>query len=224
MLKLIKSSLLSLSLLGVAFSAQANYKCDQVVEKQGYEACYNYGLKATVFTKYTLKASNLKKPSLPRKGIRFYEEKSIPKKYRATLADWRKSGFDRSHLVSNRSRSFDTKLQKETFSLVCQSLHYPQVNRVALLSVEKLLRRLTKFNGKSEVFSGNIFDRINPKRTGPGRVAIPKYVYKVIHFPNKNKTIAFLIRNNKNKKSAKASSYRVELAKLEKLAGMKFNF
>jgi endonuclease G len=202
----------------------SQYQCSQVVEKQGYQACYNYGLKATLLTKHRLNAADLKKKGFERDNMRFYEEKAIPRKYRATLADWRYShGFDRSHLVPNGDMNHSRRLQKATFSLVCQGMHYANTNRVSLLAVENLIRRLTISNGKSVVWTGNIFASINPKRVGPGLVAVPTAVFKVIYFPSRNKKVAFLIPNIKKRQSSKASSFRVDPALIEKKSGFVFN-
>lgn len=222
--KFIRNSILS---LGMIFSAASGasapaYQCDTVIQKQGYDACYNYDLKATLWTRHEMKAADLKKEGYSRDGIRFYEEKTLAKRHRATLADYRRSGYDRSHLVSNDDMNHNRKLQKETFSLLCQSPHYPNVNRISLLAVEKLIRRLTISNKRSMVISGNTYDRISPKRIGAGRIAVPKETYKVVHFPETGKTLAFLIPNVKKKQSSKASSFKVELSEIEKKTGFKF--
>lgn len=222
-MKKILSRILTTLVLALPLTANAQYQCDQVIEKQGYQACYNYKLKGTLLTKHRMTAADLKKKGFERKSMRFYEEPAIPKKYRATLADWRRSGYDKSHLVSNDDMNHSRKLQYETFSLVCQSLHYPNVNRVSLLAVEKLLRRLTRSNGESIVWTGNLYDPISPKRVGPGRVAVPYAVFKVIYFPNRNKKVAFLIPNIKEKQSSKASDFRVDPALIEKKSGFKFS-
>ncbi|GAB6071530.1 DNA/RNA non-specific endonuclease [Thiomicrorhabdus hydrogeniphila] len=221
--KTIKTILLSGVILSSSLSAAnaSGYECDTIVKKQGYQACYNYGLKGTLFTKHHMTAADLKKEGLSRKGIRFYEETSIPKKYRATLADYRGSGFDRSHLVSNDDMNHDARLQKETFSLVCQSPHYPNVNRGSLLKVEKAIRRLTIRHGESTVYSGNVFDTINPKRMGVGRVAIPKAVFKIALFPD-GKNIAFLIPNVKEKQGNRLKDFVVPIAQINKLTGFDF--
>lgn len=200
---------------------KAPFACDQIVQKQGYAACYNYGLKATLWTAHSLKASDLKAEGYSRKGIKFYEETALPKRYRATLATYRGSGFDRSHLVPNDDQNHNRKLQKETFSLVCQSPHYPNVNRRSLLAVEKLIRRLARSNGEARVFSGNVFNRIVNKRIGAERVAVPEATYKVLQLPEK--TFAFLIPNVKEKQSKRPKDFLVELSVIEKKTGFRFN-
>lgn len=222
MKKFLTSGLLALLVSIPSLANAQQYQCDQMVEKQGYQACYNYNLKATLWTRHEMKAADLKLEGYSRDGIRFYEEVSIPRRHRATLADYRRSGFDRSHLVSNDDMNHSRKLQKETFSLVCQSPHYPNVNRKSLLAVEKLIRRLTISNGQSIVYSGNIYDRLNPKRIGPGRIAVPAETYKIVYFPKTGKHLAFLIPNIKKRQSTKASDFRVDVEVIERKAGLRF--
>lgn len=205
------------------FSIQSNafYECDQVVEMQSYDACYNYGLKATLWVAQKMSKSDLIKPGHDRDGIRFYEEQSIPKKYRATLADYRRSGFDRGHLASNASFDHNPRLQKETFSLVNITPQYPNMNRGIMRYTEKLTRKLAISNGSAVVITGNVFDEINPKRIGPGRIAVPKYTYKILKFPN-GKNVAFLIPNIKEKQGKKPSKFRVDINEITKLTGFDF--
>ncbi len=222
--KVLSGLIFTASMLTTSIVYAQYYSCSQIVSNPGYQACYNYGLKATLLTKHRMTAANLKKKGFERDSMKFYEEVAIPKKYRATLADWRFSrGFDRSHLVPNGDMNYSRKFQKATFSLVCQSLHYANTNRISLLAVEKLLRRLTLSHGESIVWTGNLFDPINPKRVGPGLVAVPTAVFKVIYFPSTNKKVAFLIPNIKQRQSSKASSFRVDPALIEKKSGFVFN-
>jgi len=69
----------------VSLTAQAGYQCDQIIHKTGFEICYNYQLKDPLWSKATLTAQDLKKKGYSRKGVRFYEETSISKRYRNGL-------------------------------------------------------------------------------------------------------------------------------------------
>lgn len=213
----------SLLLLATANAySNGDYRCDQIIEKTAVKICYSYPLKATLYVKFKLNKTDLQKEKHDRKGILFYEEQSIPKRYRATLSDYRNSDFDRSHLAANSDFSYSPKLQKETYSLSVQSPHYPSVNRQAIASIEKLMRRLTISNGQSVIYSGNIFKHINPKRIGKSGIAVPTHFYRVIYFPSTQKSLAFLVENTPEEKSTKASSYRVDLKDLQKTLGYRF--
>ena len=207
----------------VAISANAQYKCDQMLQKEGFEICYNYKLKAPLYTRHIMKYSDLKKQTYSREGLRFFEDVNIPRRYRATLRDYRGSGFDRGHMVSNRSQAFDRKRQKATFVLSNITPQYPNFNRGIFRLTEKLSRKLvTREIGSAVVYTGAIFDRMNPKRIGPGRIAVPSHVYKVINFKN-GKNLSFLIPNIEKNQGKKPSKFRVDVREIEKLTGMRFH-
>jgi len=61
--------------------------CDQVVNKQVIEICYNYKVKGAKYVKYTIDGSKVNKVNI-RKRPRFYTEKTIPARYRTKYSDY----------------------------------------------------------------------------------------------------------------------------------------
>lgn len=200
------------------------YSCDQIIQKENFQLCYNYELKATLVAKSKLTAKGLWKRGFDREGIEFFKELSIPEQYRTSSRSYRGSGFDRSHLVSNAAWDHDRKLQKNTFSYANVTHHYPNFNRGVFKHLEKFTRKIIKAKKHGDyatVYTGNIFERINPKRVSVDKVAVPTHVYKVIVFPD-GKVLAFLLENKAEKQSTKVGEYLVDVKEIEKLTGFKF--
>lgn len=202
----------------------APYSCDQIVKKSTFKVCYNYKLKAPLWTKHTVSKADLNKEAYSRDNIRFYSERAIPKKYRSKYSDLTHSGYDRGHMVNNRDMAFNRKFQKETFSMANIAPQTKELNRGIFRYAENLTRKLSKRHKKSLIFTGNIFERINPKRIGAGQIAVPSHSWKVIYFPEINESLAFLFPNVKKDLGKKPSKYRVSVSEIEKRIGFKFKF
>lgn len=219
--KIITAGLLGL----VSITAQAQYKCDQMIQKTGFEICYNYQLKAPLWSKMVLTKAHINSKVASRKGKRFYEEKSIPRKYRATLADFKTKNtpkpFDRGHTISAADVTYNSRAMKDSFSLANITAQTPESNRGIYKYTEILTRKLASRAGKANLVAGAVFDQINPKRVGPGRIAVPTYLYRVVYSGNSEK-YAFLIPNIRKNLGKKPSKYRVSIQKLEKLTGFRF--
>jgi endonuclease G len=110
---------------------------------------------------------------------------------------------------------------KDSFSLANITAQTPETNRGIYKYTEILTRKLASKAGKANLVAGAVFDRINPKRVGPGRIAVPSHLYRVVYSGNSEK-YAFLIPNVRENLGKKPSKYRVSIEELEKLTGFKF--
>ena len=127
-----------------------------------------------------------------RDGLQFKEEPAVPRLFRATLADYRGSGYDRGHMApAGFHKSSDAEMAA-TFHLsnVC-----PQVgrgfNRDYWARLEEFARRTARAGGHTRVITGPLF---LPTSDGnghwhveypvlgqpPGVVAVPTHFFKVV--------------------------------------------
>ncbi|MBD3768344.1 MAG: DNA/RNA non-specific endonuclease [Gammaproteobacteria bacterium] len=203
--------------------ASAHYQCDQMIHKERYDICYSYKLKAPLWTRFYITKAELEKKPASRDDDKFYEETSIPAKYRAKLADYRSSGYDRGHVTSSRSMAFTNKAQASTYTLANCQPEYPEHNRGIWRYTETLARKLASKAGEAVIYTGGVFDPINPKRIGPGRIAVPAKTYKIVYFPKSRESVGFLVPNIPEDQGKKPSKFRVELKDIEKESGFKFN-
>lgn len=113
----------------------------------------------------------------------FHEENQLPYDVRATLADYKGSGFDRGHMSPNGDMGSRAQ-QFNSFSLanIVPQNSYNNQNPWRLL--EEATRELVKQEGEAYVITGAAFRGSNLRKIG--NVLVPSDVYKVVYFPTQN--------------------------------------
>eukprot|EP00055_Hartaetosiga_balthica_P002083 m.2727 g.2727 ORF g.2727 m.2727 type:complete len:398 (+) comp1910_c0_seq2:105-1298(+) len=172
-----------------------------------------------------------------RQNSRFTEDKQVPKPFRATLSDYRDSGYSRGHLAPAGDNKFNQVCMDETFLLSTNII--PQdlsMNGCDWLRLERMTHKLSKRYSDVYVVSGPAyvpqFDHDEKKMMmkyeviGRHQVAVPTHVFKVIVAENedgKDRVFgAFLMENKPIKDQKPLYSYQVPLSELEKLTGLEF--
>lgn len=191
--------------------------CDQIIKREAFEVCYDYKRKNPKWVSYTITKESV---SVVRKREnRFYEDKEIPKEYRAVLKDYKKSGYDRGHMMPNATGDYSKTSQKETFFLSNMTPQHPRLNRQGWARLEAYVRELAVSFGTVNVVTGALYDE---KREYIGnRVDIPDYLYKVMYIPSQNIMYAFLMPNSEVKKS-EFKNYRKSVNEIEALTRIDF--
>lgn len=158
---------------------------------------------------------------LPREDS-FAPDLSLPKGKRAELEDYRKSGYDQGHMVSNADLSFSEIAQKESFLLSNMSPQLPGLNRGPWKHLETATRAWA-WTSKSNisVIAGNIWDA-NSKTIGPNKVVVPDQLFKIVIVHNTKQSYAFLFPN-REALGGNFQSFQTTTAELEKVTGFTFN-
>jgi len=148
---------------------------------------------------------------------RFKEDKRIITGS-AKNEDYRKSGYDRGHLIPAADNSWDKIAMEESFLYSNMSPQDPSFNRGIWKELEEQVRDWTCNYDSLYIVTGPIF-KGNMKRIGPNRVAVPPYYYKALLYYSQNKTeaIAFILPNEKSNKEI--YQYVVTIDSLEKEIG-----
>ncbi|RKP06778.1 DNA/RNA non-specific endonuclease [Thamnocephalis sphaerospora] len=157
-----------------------------------YVASYNRQLRNPNWVAEHLTKEKLtKKNGTDRSHSVFQEDASLPPKFRARLADYFRSGFDRGHMAPAADAKFSQEAMNETFILTNIS---PQVgkgfNRNYWAYLENFCRQLTERYADVYVVSGPLY---LPRQEADGKwyvhyqmignppnVAVPTHFYKVI--------------------------------------------
>jgi endonuclease G len=123
----------------------------------------------------------------------FHEENQLPFDQRATLADYKGSGFDRGHMSPNGDMG-TREQQYNSFSLanIVPQNSYNNQNPWRLL--EEATRELVKQEGDAYVITGAAF-RSNQIRK-IGNVLVPTEVYKVVYFPKRQAAGVYFAPND----------------------------
>lgn len=141
----------------------------------------------------------MKSGDTDRSNSQFSEDATIPQKFRVTLKDYVRSGYDRGHMAPAADAKFDQSAMNETFLMTNIS---PQVgkgfNRDYWAYLENFCRSLAQGFKEVYVFTGPLYlPQIDPQTQkhfvkyeaiGSGAnvasVAVPTHFYKVVMVVN----------------------------------------
>lgn len=144
---------------------------------------------------------------------KFYEEGRLPRSERATLEDFRGSGYDRGH-ASEAAAMPTPSAMAQSFSLANVILQSPELNRGQWAkTVEKATRQyIMRAQGDVYVFTGPVFDK-PAKVLGPSQVWVPRYIYKLVFDATTHRAWAHYLENTNEAKASRPISYRELVAR-----------
>lgn len=166
---------------------------DYIIYRKGYTVCYNTKTKQPNWVAWQLYPSRLEE-NVPR-SQNFYEDESVPEP-RATLADYKKSGYDRGHMCPAGDNRCSMVFMRESFLLtnICPQNH--SLNAGDWNELESLCRYWAKSYKKIYICCGPIFYKNSSKTIGENEVAVPDAFFKVVlALGDKPKAIGFIMKN-----------------------------
>lgn len=199
---------------------------DQILINRHYTIGYNYYYRQA---KWALEIIDPDKEVLER-ADNFRPDYRVPEMFRADLADYVGSGYDRGHLVASANQR-ETELQNsETFLLSNMSPQVPGFNRNIWQNLESEVRRLDAFPTVFEtyVISGPIFlfdtmiEEIGSQDDNGVTLPIPHAYFKSVLTERNSGALnmwSFLLSNEASNKPL--ADFRVSTTTIEKYAGIK---
>jgi endonuclease G, mitochondrial len=137
--------------------------------------------------------------TLPRlRSNAFHEEDSLPEQDRASLSDYRRSGFDRGHMAPNGDMS-TPEAQEESFSLANMIPQDPCNNEVLWEGIESAVRELTLSEKETFIVTGPAFLG-GELQSLKGRVLVPTHIFKAVYVPSRNAAGVYFAPNDPNQK------------------------
>lgn len=156
---------------------------------------------------------------LPRDDA-FAPDLSLPKGKRAELDDYRKSGYDQGHMVSNADLSFSEQAQRESFLLSNMSPQLPGLNRGVWKQLETATRAWSYTNNVPvSVIAGNVWTA-QSKTIGPNKVVVPDQLFKIVIM--NGRSYAFLFPN-REALGSDLLAFQTTVMNVEKITGFTFN-
>jgi len=219
---------LTFLLLPFFLFAQKDYKnyedyfpsstCGEIIHYEYYSVSYCDQNKSSEWAIYSLdreKIYNLKKYPRPNNFRKDTNGKG------SSLENYRKSGFDRGHLVPARDMSFNEVALSESFFMTNISPQRQGLNRGAWRKLENEIIKRSKDwknnKGKVVIITGQYSGY---ETIGEDKIIVPEFFYKIFVDVEKNRSISFLIPNKKVVKNLK--SYVVPIGLIESLTGVDF--
>jgi len=157
---------------------------------------------------------------------RFFADSRLRSSERATLEDYKGSGFDRGHMAPAGDMP-TAQAMAQSFSLANMVPQAPEHNRgVWAKSVEKPTRKYAaRATGDVFVITGPVYvpSIAQSPSIGAGQVRVPKYLFKLVYDQSKNRAWVHWSENDSAAKASKPISYGelVERTGVEFLPGVK---
>ena len=152
---------------------------------------------------------------------RFFADSRLRSAERATLEDYKGSGFDRGHLAPAGDMP-TAQAMAQSFSLANMVPQAPEHNRgVWAKSVESATRRYAaRATGDVYVITGPVFlpSIAGSPSIGAGQVHVPRYLFKLVYDQKANRAWAYWQENDNATRASKPISY----AELGKRTGIEF--
>ena len=190
-----------------------------IVKHDFYTLSYNEKYEQAEWVAYELTPSHLKR--IDRHRPYFIYDKKVKTKS-ANYRNYKKSGFDKGHLVPAGDMRFSEDAFNDTFYTSNISPQNHQFNAGIWNRLEQKTRYWTKKYGNLYVITGGVLNN-GLKTIGQEHVAVPNQFYKILLDYDKGenpKAIAFLIPN----KDSEAPLYKftTSIDRIEKLTGIDF--
>lgn len=152
---------------------------------------------------------------------KFFADARLRSTERATLEDYRGSNFDRGHMAPAGDMP-SAQAMAQSFSLANMVPQAPVHNRgVWAKSVEAATRKYAaRATGNVYVITGPVYvpNIVQSQSIGPGKVKVPKYLFKLVYDEDRNRAWAHWHLNDDATRGPKPISY----AELVKCTGIEF--
>ncbi len=125
---------------------------------------------------------------------RFFEDYRLPAGEGATLADYKRSGYDRGHMSPAGNR-WNEEAMAQSFSLANIVPQDRENNQRLWAHLETAVRRIATRYGDAYVITGPMFSGAQLQTIGPTRVLVPTQLFKVVYVPSKQLAFALVADN-----------------------------
>jgi endonuclease G len=206
--------------IGTTLPQLENNRKEQIIQHEGFTVSYNADFRIANWTAYELTANEAKSKNVKRE-TNFSPDPEV-KGATATNDDYRRSGYDRGHLVPAGDMKWSAEGMRASFyfSNICPQ--NKKLNTGLWSSIERQCRTWAAKYGEITIITGPVIeDTMN--RLGKNEVGIPDKFYKVVGSTTdgKAKSIGFLVEN-RDYESRLLKEVAVTVDSIEKITGIRF--
>ncbi|MFS0755878.1 MULTISPECIES: DNA/RNA non-specific endonuclease [Noviherbaspirillum] len=177
--------------------------------------------KTPVFVAQRLNRASLQAAAGEKRTNKFFADARLPYAERAQLDDYKGSGFDRGHMAPAGDMPA-AQAMAQSFSLANMVPQAPLNNQRSWNGIEQATRKyVLRAHGDVYVITGPVFAD-NPRVIGPGKVWVPKYLYKLVYDATTGRAWAHWMENTDEARAGRPITYRelVNRTGIEFLPGM----
>lgn len=186
-----------------------------------YMVLYSFERRQAKYVMWRMNDST--EPQQVDRGEAFREDPRIPAEFRATLDDYRGSGYDRGHMCPSASRRLDSLTNQEVdiLSNICPQT--PELNQGSWKNIEDAERRLSLEESTAELFvcCGPVF--ADGGTVLANKLPVPAMFWRSVLRENSTGRLdcwSFIVPNN-DSPAAKPLVFLADLGAVELLAGIK---
>lgn len=165
----------------------------------GYELCYRENYEVAEWVAYTLTKDEVYGKYERKDNFR---EDPLISTGSATLNDYKKSGYDRGHLIPAADLRWSKESMNDSFLMSNITPQAADFNRKIWLDAERFVRDCAVHFGEVVVVTGPVLEKNagEYKNIGKNKVCVPEYFYKVLLAKKKDGTytaVGLIIPNRK---------------------------
>lgn len=191
---------------------------EQLIEKTSYIVSYNKDTKCPNWVAWHLTADHTDGPY--KRLSNFHEEDEVPTP-RATLMDYKGSGWSRGHMCPAGDNKWDETAMYESFSLVNVCPQNSSHNSGLWNSIEMDCRNWARRYGDIYIVCGPVYLNKDHEAIGQNKVVVPEAFFKVVLCLNgKPKAFGVVTRNTEGNK--KRDLYYNSVDQVERITGIDF--
>lgn len=191
---------------------------EQIVRKTSYIVSYNKDTKIPNWVAWQLTAEHTD-GSLKRMN-NFHEDEDCPQP-RATLQDYKGSGWSRGHMCPAGDNKWDSEAMYDSFSLVNVCPQNSKLNSGLWNSIEMDCRKWARKYGDIYIVCGPVLMRDEHETIGENEVVVPEAFFKVVLcLTGSPKGLGVIVRNTDGNK--KHDLYYNSIDQVERITGYDF--
>lgn len=119
----------------------------------------------------------------------------------ASLADYKRSGFDRGHMAPAADFKWSPKAMEDTHYLtnICPQTH--KMNSGIWNTIEEKSRKWARRDSAVIIIAGPILTDYMPRSIGKSEIPVPERYFKVVFSPHRKRPqmVAFIVGNNESR-------------------------
>ena len=206
------------SVIRICMPAPLKGISEQIIHKTAYIVSYNKETKVPNWVSWHLTADHTDGPI--RRMSNFYEEEGVVRP-RATLEDYRGSGWSRGHMCPAGDNKWNETAMYDSFSLVNVCPQHASLNSGLWNVIERDCRKWAKKYKDLYIVCGPVYFNRDHETIGLNKVVVPEAFYKVIlRLTPEPAAIGFVVRNNEGKK--KKDQFVNTVDDVERITGIDF--
>ncbi len=194
-------------------------KSEQILYRKGYTVSYNKDYKIPNWVAWHLTSEHSSGP-FQRPTNAWHEDEEVPVP-RATLADYKGSGWSRGHMCPAGDNKWDSVAMYESFLFTNSCPQNANLNSGDWNQIEMACRRWAERYGDIYIICGPILYNKEHEAIGPNKVVVPEAFFKVVICLNGTpKGIGFIRKNTDTTK--RNDLYINTINEVERITGITF--